>query len=83
MELFNLAEDPGEMANRAADPSVRSVLDEMRDEILRDWDPEAIEDQAEAQRSLQDYVRAAPSDPSIREGESWRGPRNYGSVNPV
>ena len=82
-ELFNLAEDPDEMVNRAGDPACRAVLNGMLAEILREWDPEKVEGELREQRRVFDYIRAAPADPTSLAGERWRGPRNYGSVNPV
>ena len=83
VELFNLAEDPDEMVNRAGDPACKAVLDEMLAEILREWDPEKVEAELREQRKVSDYVRAAPADPTSLAGERWLGPRNYGSVRPV
>ncbi len=41
-QLFNLKEDPGELIDRSEDPGCRSIARELRDEILRDWDPEEV-----------------------------------------
>lgn len=41
-QLFNLREDPGELIDRSDDPGCRSVERELRDEVLRDWDPEEV-----------------------------------------
>ncbi len=41
-QLFNLKEDPGELVDRSEDPGCRSIASELRDEILRDWDPEEV-----------------------------------------
>jgi choline-sulfatase len=41
-QLFNLAEDPHELADRAADPACRRVREELRREALRGWNPDAI-----------------------------------------
>ncbi len=41
-QLFNLAEDPYELSDRAADPACRRLREELRREALRGWDPEAI-----------------------------------------
>jgi choline-sulfatase len=41
-QLFNLAEDPGEMTDRAADPACSSIRAELTERILVDWSPAAI-----------------------------------------
>ena len=41
-QLFNLAEDPYEMDNRAGDPGCRRLREELRREILRGWNPDDI-----------------------------------------
>ncbi|MCC6457070.1 MAG: sulfatase-like hydrolase/transferase [Caldilineaceae bacterium] len=41
-QLFNLAEDPGEMQDRAADPSCRQIRAELTERVLADWSPTAI-----------------------------------------
>lgn len=42
LQLFNLEEDPNEVVDRADDPSVASLRDELLADLLADWDPEAI-----------------------------------------
>jgi choline-sulfatase len=41
-QLFNLAEDPGEMHDRAADPAAQTVRSELTARALADWSPGAI-----------------------------------------
>ncbi|MCB0064472.1 MAG: sulfatase-like hydrolase/transferase, partial [Caldilineaceae bacterium] len=41
-QLFNLAEDPGELTDRAQDPACRAIRDELTSQILADWNPEVI-----------------------------------------
>lgn len=41
-QLFNLAEDPDELVDRAGDPGCQAVLGDMRARILRDWQPKRI-----------------------------------------
>jgi hypothetical protein len=41
-QLFNLADDPGEMDDRAADLGCRSVRDELTARVLNGWNPDAI-----------------------------------------
>ena len=41
-QLFNLANDPDELADRAGDPTCRSVREELEGRVLSGWDPEQI-----------------------------------------
>ncbi len=41
-ELYNLDQDPGEMHNRADDPTCAAVRQDLESRLLRDWDHEAI-----------------------------------------
>ncbi len=41
-QLFNLAEDPGELVDRAADPACQGVLQTLTQRLLAGWDPEQI-----------------------------------------
>ena len=41
-QLFNLAEDPDELVDRAADPVCRTVVEELTGRVLDGWDPEWI-----------------------------------------
>ena len=41
-QLFNLREDPDELFDRSGDPGCRSILQDLRGEVLRDWDPELV-----------------------------------------
>ncbi len=41
-QLFNLATDPGEMHDRAEDPTVRSLRDDLVARVLDGWDPQRI-----------------------------------------
>ncbi len=42
-QLFNLREDPEELFDRSDDPGCRSILEELRGEVLRDWDPGEVQ----------------------------------------
>ena len=42
-QLFNLREDPDELFDRSGDPGCRSILQDLRGEVLRDWDPEKVQ----------------------------------------
>jgi choline-sulfatase len=41
-QLFNLREDPGELSDRAQDPSLSGVVAELTASVLDGWDPERI-----------------------------------------
>ena len=41
-QLFNLREDPDELFDRSGDPGCRPILQDLRGEVLRDWDPELV-----------------------------------------
>lgn len=41
-QLFNLAEDPGEMVDRADDPACAAVRAELTARVLEEWSPSAI-----------------------------------------
>jgi choline-sulfatase len=41
-QLFNLAEDPRETNDRAADPACKEIVAELMAEVLEGWDPECI-----------------------------------------
>ncbi|MGC9350349.1 MAG: sulfatase-like hydrolase/transferase, partial [Anaerolineae bacterium] len=38
-QLFNLAEDPGELADRAEDPACSDIREELTRRVLDGWDP--------------------------------------------
>lgn len=38
-QLFNLKEDPDELSDRSDDPGCSSILEALRAEVLREWDP--------------------------------------------
>ena len=44
-QLFNLAEDPRETRDRAADPDCRAVRDELETLVLNGWDPGAVREE--------------------------------------
>jgi hypothetical protein len=41
-QLFNLDEDPDELADRIADPSCRDVAARLTSEVLDGWDPDTV-----------------------------------------
>ena len=82
-ELFDLAEDPGETVDRSQDLRCAEQLEAMVTDISRDWNPEAVALQAEAQKERSSFIRKAPGDRSALGSEYWRGPEGYGRVDPV
>lgn len=85
-ELYNLSEDPCEMRNRSADPSCQQVLVKMLSEILRDWNPVEILNDAIEQLQQTSYIgihghQTDPWDPDFLKDEYWSGaPPDYGCV---
>jgi choline-sulfatase len=57
-QLFNLKEDPKELANRAGDPACGEVLSELRGRLLEDWDPEEVVRRMAAKRREQEILSA-------------------------
>jgi choline-sulfatase len=57
-QLFNLAEDPGEVVDRADDPSCRAVGDDLAARLLDDWHPEIIARKMAALRADNRILRA-------------------------
>jgi choline-sulfatase len=56
--LFNLADDPTEQRNLAADPAQADRLARMLALVLRDWNPEAIRLRMERRRTRKDALAA-------------------------
>ena len=57
-QLFNLAEDPGEQTDRAADPGCRAIGDELTARILAEWNPELVAAKMAALRTDNRVLRA-------------------------
>ena len=57
-QLFNLAEDPDELVDRAQDASCREVREQLTAEVLEDWDPEAVAEKMEQKRTDLEIIRA-------------------------
>ena len=55
-QLFNLAEDPHELNDRAQDPSCKDVRDEMLDRVLNGWDPDHIAERMRILKSEQELM---------------------------
>jgi choline-sulfatase len=75
--LFNLADDPHEITNRAADPELAEMIADLRAEVAKRWDFEAITKAViESQRSRR-VVGAANA---VGKATAWdyQPPRNAG-----
>jgi choline-sulfatase len=57
-QLFNLAEDPDELVNRAQDPACQEILADLTACILDGWDPEAIQAKLAAKRAESEILKA-------------------------
>jgi len=57
-QLFNLADDPGELTDRAQDPAYQNIHDELLSRLLDDWNPEVIAMQMAAKRTDNAVLRA-------------------------
>jgi choline-sulfatase len=57
-QLFDLASDPDELVDRAADPACRAVHDQLHARLLADWDPDAIDRRMRARRADKDLIGA-------------------------
>jgi choline-sulfatase len=71
-QLFNLAEDPGEMVDRADDPSCAAVRAELTARVLDGWSPSAIAS-VMAQKRQETRVLKAWAD-QTRPTEQYRWP---------
>jgi choline-sulfatase len=64
-QLYDLADDPAELVNLAADPDHRATVAELRDEVARHWELEALERRVLAsQRERQLVMRARAEGPA-------------------
>ena len=57
-QLFNLAEDPDELQDRAQDPNCREIRERLTSEVLDGWDPEAIAEKMAEKRADLEVIRA-------------------------
>jgi len=65
--LYNLDEDPGEWKNYARDPACVGILNELREELYRRVDPEAVEAQVRENRARRRLIfRATEAGPQTQ-----------------
>ena len=57
-QLFNLAEDPDELRDRAQDPDCREIRERLTAEVLDGWDPEAVAEKMAEKRADLEIIRS-------------------------
>ena len=82
-ELYNLDRDPLEIDNLAEEPAHYETVRAMIGDILRDWDPEELAAREARQHAHLAYLKDAPGDSKVLDGEFWQGPDDYGTVDAV
>ena len=61
LELFDVVNDPGEFTNLADDPRCAAIRDELLALVLRDWNPDRIDQTArESQRLRRIVIEGSP-----------------------
>ena len=70
-QLFNLAEDPEELQNRAADPGCQDVLVDLTARVLEGWDPEWVIRKMEEKRDNLDMIRNWVSETEPADQFRW------------
>ena len=78
-QLFNLAEDGGEMVDRAQDPSCQAIRHELTDLVLAEWNPELIAATMAAKRKDNAVLRAWARNTNPPDQHRWelRPEMNY------
>jgi choline-sulfatase len=57
-QLFNLAEDPDELTDRAGDPACQEIQQALTERVLDGWDPRAIKAKMDAKRADNQILKA-------------------------
>lgn len=70
-QLFNLQEDPDELVDRADDPGCQKILQELQNEVLADWDAEAIKAKMKAQKADVQILTAWGKRVNPKESIRW------------
>ncbi|MXY92243.1 MAG: sulfatase-like hydrolase/transferase [Caldilineaceae bacterium SB0670_bin_27] len=70
-QLFNLKEDPEELVDRSEDPGCQTVVQEMQDEVLRDWDPEQVRRKMAQKRADEPLLTAWARNTGPEERYRW------------
>jgi choline-sulfatase len=78
-QLFNLADDPGELVDRAQDPACQAVRNELLARLLADWNPEVIAATMAAKRGDNAVLRAWARQTNPPDQHRWdlRPEMNY------
>jgi choline-sulfatase len=71
-QLFNLAEDPDELVDRARDPGCRHIRRELTQRVLDGWNPEQVRAQMAVKRAENQVLRAWGQ--QVRPAEQYRWP---------
>lgn len=58
-QLYDLADDPCELLNRAGDPACSAIEARLRERLLADWDGEAVLQRVLASQRRRLYLKAA------------------------
>jgi choline-sulfatase len=83
--LYNTAADPLELENLAGNPEVADIETELARDILKDWDPEAINEACIQSQKERLFIQGATDgEPTwahlSRQGDAGRYVRNSGAV---
>jgi len=57
-QLFNLAEDPDELVDRASDPDCQQIRREVTRSVLDGWDPDQVRAEMAVKRAENQILRA-------------------------
>ena len=78
-QLFNLADDPGELVDRAQDAGCQSLRQELTARLLAEWDPQAIATTMAAKRADNVVLRGWAHNTNPEEHYRWplRPEMNY------
>ena len=78
-QLFNLADDPSELVDRAQDPACQAVRDDLLGRLLADWNPEVIAATMATKRTDNAVLRAWARQTNPPDQHRWdlRPEMNY------
>ncbi|MCZ6633307.1 MAG: sulfatase-like hydrolase/transferase [bacterium] len=82
-QLFNLAEDPEELNDRAQDPDCREVREELTERVLAGWDPEWVAAKMEEKRVNLEVIRAWVQETNPPEQFRWEVTPGMGFLDEV
>ena len=70
-QLFNLREDPDELADRSGDPACTAIVKDLTAAVLADWDPDAVERKMDERRRATDLIAAWSRETGAPEQFVW------------